>query len=156
MTPSLKTTCARPIWIYVKVFMCIQLYNLFTIFNIIHKYMTGDHMLTTVINIFQHLIYSTLVLYIFGLMWRILFLNVIAPHCYVTVPLVQHCFISDVPLYGNSYLKAALLVSMNLSPTFQSWSTILLFFWILSLLICFWFFWGIYTQSTVWFIGRNI
>ena len=43
--------------------------------------------------------------------------NIILPHCNLTVPLVQHCIISNTLLYGVSYLKAALLVRMNLSPT---------------------------------------
>ena len=38
---------ARPIWINIKVSICIQLYTFFSSSNIIHKYITGDHMLTS-------------------------------------------------------------------------------------------------------------
>ena len=42
-----KTSCERTIWINVKVSVRIRLYTLCPIFNIIQKYITGDHMLTS-------------------------------------------------------------------------------------------------------------
>ena len=87
-----------------------------TRFNLIQKYINGDHMLTIGIHIFQHLISSMFVLDVYWLIWRILWLVFIAPHCHVTVPLVQHCIITNGPLYRVSHLYAALLTSITLSP----------------------------------------
>ena len=75
-------------------------------------------MLNMVINIFQHLISSMFLSDVYGLMKNILCLLFIAPHCNMTVTLVQHYIISNWPLYGVSYLKSELLVSTTLSPTF--------------------------------------
>ena len=61
--------------------------------------------------------YSTLVLDLYGLMRRILYVIYIAPHCNITMPLVKHCVIIKGPLYEVSYLYAVCLVIMNLSPT---------------------------------------
>ena len=57
----------------------------------------------------------------------ILCLIFIAPHCNVTVILVQHFVITNEPLYCVSYLYAVLLLSINLSPTLYLYSTILIF-----------------------------
>ena len=44
-TLTWKFSCAQPRWLYVNVFMIIQLYSLFPSFNVITKYITGNHML---------------------------------------------------------------------------------------------------------------
>ena len=43
--------------------------------------------------------------------------NFSSPHCNMIVPLVQHYVISNGPLYGISYLIAALLSRTTFSPT---------------------------------------
>ena len=60
---------------------------------------------------------STLVSNLYGLMWHILYLICIAPHCKFTVPLVKQCVIKNGNLYGVSYLYAVWLVRMTLYPT---------------------------------------
>ena len=45
------------------------------------------------------LIYSKFVKDVYGLMQRILYLIFIIPRCNVTVTLVEHCVITNVPLY---------------------------------------------------------
>ena len=60
-------------------------------------------------------IYSTFVSDLYGLMLRILCLFFIASYCNETVSLVQHCVITNVPLFGASYFYAVLLLSMTLS-----------------------------------------
>ena len=75
-------------------------------------------MLPIFIHIFQHLISSAFVSDVNGLIRRIIYLIFIAPHCNVTIPLAQHCVIINWPLCGVSYLKAALLLRINLSLTF--------------------------------------
>ena len=74
-------------------------------------------MLTIVIHIFQHLISSTFVSDVYGLMRRILYQICIASCHNETVRLVQHGVITNYPLYGIAYLYAALLFRMNLSQT---------------------------------------
>ena len=56
----------------------------------------------TLSHIFPGFISSTVVPYLYGLIRRILFLICIGPHCNVTVPLVQHGFIANGPLYEVS------------------------------------------------------
>ena len=82
----------------------------------IQNYTPVDHMLTS-LHTFSGLIYSMFVSDIYGLIRRILCLIFIGPHCKVTMILVQHCVITNVPLYGVSYLYADLLVTMTLSLT---------------------------------------
>ena len=53
-------------------------------------------------HIFSGLISSTFVPDLYELIRRILCLICIVPHCNVTVPLVQHGFIANGPLYGVS------------------------------------------------------
>ena len=53
------------------------------------------------------LISSTFVSDVCGLMRRILYINFIAPHYNVTLPLVQHRVITNEPLYGVSFLYSA-------------------------------------------------
>ena len=60
-----------------------------------------ENMLTSS-HIFSGLISSTFVPYLYGLIPRILYLICIGPHCNVTVPLIQHGFIENGPLYGIS------------------------------------------------------
>ena len=80
----------------------------------------------------QHFISSTFVSDIYDLMQRIFDLLFIAPHCNVTVTLVQHFSIKNGILYGFSYLYAALISITNLYPTLWLQSTILLMSHILS------------------------
>ena len=96
-------------------FLCIaQLYMLYPIFDIIQKYITGYHMLKSS-HMFLVLISSTFVSNLYGLIRSILCFVCIGPYCIVTVPLVQHWVITNGPLYGVSYLYAALLLSITLS-----------------------------------------
>ena len=67
--------------------------------------------------IFPGLIPTMFVSDLYGLIQRILYLILFRPYCIVTVMLVQHPVITDGPLYGISYLYAALLLTMTLSPT---------------------------------------
>ena len=116
---SWKTSCARPRWFNVNVFMPILLYNIFPSFNLIRRYITDDHMLTLPY-IFYGLISSTFVLDVYGLIWRILYLIVFRTYCKVTAPLVKHRVIANGPLYGFSYLYAPLLLSMIFIFNFRS------------------------------------
>ena len=75
------------------------------------------------------------IIYIYGLIGCISYLFFVAPYCNVTVPLFQHCVISNGPLYGVSYLKSVILLIMTLSPALYLWSTLLLFLWMLYLCI---------------------
>ena len=68
-------------------------------------------------DIFFEPISSTFVSDLYGLIRRILDLIFVAPHCNYTAPLVQHCVITNGPIYGVSYFNAVCLVSMTLSPT---------------------------------------
>ena len=56
---------------------------------------------------------STLVLDLYGLMGRILYVIFITPHCNSNMPLTKHCVITKGPLYGVSYLYAVWLVRMT-------------------------------------------
>ena len=53
-------------------------------------------------HIFSGFIYTTFVPDLYGLIRRILCLIFIGPHCNVAVPLIQHDFIANGPLYGVS------------------------------------------------------
>ena len=75
-----------PLWVSDYI-LCLQ----YLIFK--QKYITGDHTLTAW-NIFIELKSSTLVSYLYGLMWRIFYLISVAPYCNITVPLVKHCVIT--------------------------------------------------------------
>ena len=66
---------------------------------------------------FSVVIYSMFVSYLYGLMQRLLYLIVFAPYCDVTVPFVQHFFITNFPLYIFLYFYAVWLLSIILSPT---------------------------------------
>ena len=118
MTLSWKTSWNVWIWIWtnVNVPVCIRLCTLCPSFNIIQKYISGDHMLTSSC-IFSVVTSSTFVSDIYGLIRRILCLICVAPYCNVTVPLDQHYVIKNETLYGASYFYAELLVSITLSPT---------------------------------------
>ena len=137
---------------------CVSYYNnLFLMFNVSTAVCDWYfHHLTYPILSVQHLISSAFVSDVYGLIQHILYLIFVAPYYNVTMTLVQHCVISNGTLYGISYLKAELLSSITLSPTFLTWYTILVFLRMLSLLIFTWFRWHINTQSTVCFIGRII
>ena len=93
-----------------------RLYNLCQSFNIINRYITGDHMLK-LSHIFLGLISSMFVSGIYALIRRISCLICIGPYCIVTVPLAQHHVITNRPLYIISYFYAVWLLSMTLSPT---------------------------------------
>ena len=67
--------------------------------------------------IFSVLISSKLVSDVYGLMWRILCLIFIQKHCNLTVPLAQHCVLTNGPLYDVSYMYSALLDRLALFPT---------------------------------------
>ena len=73
-------------------------------------------MLTTS-DIYLELESSTLLSDFYGLMQRILYVICVAPYCKFTLPLLKHCVITKGLLYGVSYLYAAWLVIINLSPT---------------------------------------
>ena len=60
---------------------------------------------------------STLVSDLYGFMRRILYLISVAPILNETLPLVQHRFIKNGPVYGVSYLYAVCVVSMTSSLT---------------------------------------
>ena len=92
----------------------IQLYTLRPRFNIIQKYITGDHMLTQSY-IFSGLISSMFVSYLYGLMRCILCVIFTAPYCNMNLPMVKHCVIPNGPWNGVLYFYAALLLSMTLS-----------------------------------------
>ena len=141
MTSSWKTTHVWPRWINVNISMLIQLYTLIQRFNIIQKYITG-----------LELISSKFISYLYGLIQRILYLMFFGTYCKFTVSLVKHCIITNRSLYGVSYLYSAWLLSMNLSPSLESWSTQFLFLRILSFLIWVCFCWRINYWSTVCFI----
>ena len=64
-------------------------------------------MLTIVIYISQHLISSTFVSDVYGLMRCILYLFLVTPHCNETVLLVKHCVITNWVLYGVSHYYQA-------------------------------------------------
>ena len=81
------------------------------------KYITDDHMLTLAYILIES---SNLVLYLYGLMQRILHLISVAQIFNETMPLVQHRVITNEPIYGVSYLYAVCLVRMTLSPTLKS------------------------------------
>ena len=68
-------------------------------------------------HIFLGLISSTFVSDLYGLIQRILYLICIGPYYIFTVPLIKQRVLINGPVYGVSYLYAAWLVSMNLSPT---------------------------------------
>ena len=81
----------------------IQLYTLCSNFNIIHKYVTVYHTLTSS-SVFSGLISSNVVSDLYGLMRHILYLNCVASYCNFTAPLVKHLVVTNGPLYGISYL----------------------------------------------------
>ena len=60
---------------------------------------------------------STFISDVYGLMWRILYLIFSMPYCNVTMPLVQHCAISNGPIYGVSYFKVSFWFIMTLYLT---------------------------------------
>ena len=71
----------------------------------------------TSLDIFFEIKSSTLVSNLYGLMRRILCLIFVGPYFNITMPLVKHCVITKVPLYGVSHFYALWLLSMTLSPT---------------------------------------
>ena len=95
-------------WINMKVSLRIRLYKLCPSFNVILKYITGDHMFTSS-HIFSGLISSTFVTYEYGLIQCILYLIFFRTYFNVIVPLVQHCVISNGPLNCVSFLYASWL-----------------------------------------------
>ena len=131
MTSLWKTSRSRPRWLKVNVSVLIWLYTLFPIFNVIRKYITGDHILTPSY-IFSGVIYSMFVSDSYGLIQSI------------------------GPLYGVSYFYAAWLLRITLSPTLYLWSTIFILSRMLSLLICVCFHWRINSQSALYIIRRII
>ena len=113
-----------------SIYPCIYNYiSFFPSFNIILECITGNHMLTLSYIFFNVNIFSTFIRYIWLKSMYIMPIF-ITPHCNVTMPLVQHCVITNVLLYGVSYLYTELLVSMTLSKTFWLLSTILLFIFV--------------------------
>ena len=123
--------------------LCASYYILFPSFNLIKNYITSTFLMWFHQSLMFELISSVFVPDVCGLMRHILYLIFIAPHCNVTVPLVQYCVIKNISLYSVSYFYAAWLSSMDLYPTLYVWSTLLLFSRILSLLICAWFSWRV-------------
>ena len=81
------------------------------------KYVAVTFLLWCCRSLVSGLIYSTLILDVYGLIWCLLYLLSIAPHCNETVPLVQHYFIKNGTLNGVSYFYAAWVLSMTLSST---------------------------------------
>ena len=75
-------------------------------------------MLTLSYIIFINSIFNV-VSYVYALMWHILCLIFITPHWNVSASLVQDWVISNGPLYGVSYLKRLLFLSMTLSPLYS-------------------------------------
>ena len=146
---------AQTILINLNVSVSIWLYTLCTIFNKIQKYISDNHVLK-LSHIFWGLISSIFVSYLYGLIRHILCLICIGLYWNVTMLLVQHYVIKNGPLYGVSYLYAALLVSMTLSLTLYLWSNRFISLHILSLLLCVYFHWCINYQSTLSFIRRII
>ena len=134
MTLSWKKSRARPKLFNTSVSVPIQLYT-FRTFNMIQKYTTGGHMLTSS-HIFLGLITSTLVSDLYGSMWRIVYVIFVAPCRKFAVPWIKHYIIKNGTLYGVSYLYAAWLLSITLSLTLYLWSTRFLSLRILYLLIC--------------------
>ena len=65
------------------------------------------------------LISSTFVPDVYGLMRHILCRIFVAPYCYVTVSLVQHCVITNGPLYGISYFYTVLLVHYDVQRVYS-------------------------------------
>ena len=110
----------------------------------------------TLSHIFSGVISSTFVSYLYGLMWHILCLIYIIPHCNVNMPFVHHCIIKNGPLYRVSYFYAVLLLRINLAPTLCHENLFLIFLLILYLLICAWFRWHVNSQSTLCYIRRII
>ena len=98
------TPCVSDYMIFIQVLICK------------HKYITGDYMLTSS-EIYFELKYSTLISNLYGLMRPILYIIYVAPYCKCTVPLVRHCVITNVQVYGVSYLYSLCLTRMTLSPT---------------------------------------
>ena len=130
-------------------------YILFPNFNVIRKYITGNNMLTS-LYIFAGVISSTFASDAYGLIWHILYPFFVRTYFNVTVPLVQHCVITNGGLFGVSLFYAAWLLIMTSSLTSYLWSTLSLIFQILYLLIYVKFFWRMNFQSTLCFIGRII
>ena len=79
-----------------NVVVCIRSYTLFQALIAYRSIWLIIHMLTAS-SIFFVLNFLTLVLDIYGLMRRILYVICIAPHCNSTVPLVKHCVIIKGP-----------------------------------------------------------
>ena len=118
MTSSCKTSRARIRWFKSNVSVLIQLYNLFTRFNITRNYITGNHMLKPSEICFE-LISPTFVSDLYDLTWGILHLIFVVPYCKFITTLVKLRVITNGPLYGIYYLYAVLLSSMTLSPAFK-------------------------------------
>ena len=126
MVSSCKTLRAWLVLINANVSGFIQLYTLFTRFNIIQKYITSYHMLIS-LYIFLLLISSTCVSDVYGFIWHIICIMFIGQNSNVTMLLVQHRVIRNGPLYVISYLSAELLGNMTLSLNLLFWSTFVLF-----------------------------
>ena len=149
-----KTSCAWTIWIYVNVRMRIRLYTLFQSLNIYRykqKYITGIFKCDVATSVFRNNIFNVCIKCI---LFNVVYIihNFYGINCNVTAPLAQYCVISNVPLYGVSYLKEKLWESMTLYPSLKSWCTILLFWRMFYLLICACFCWHINYQFSVYFI----
>ena len=64
------------------------------------KYVTGTFLIWLRQSLVSGLISLMHVSDVYGLMGHILYLIFISLHCNVKIPLVQHCFIKNGPLYG--------------------------------------------------------
>ena len=81
----------------------------------------------TIINI-SGVLSSTFASDVYGLIQRVLCLICVGPYFNTTMPLVQHCVITNGLVYDISYLYEVLLVIMTLSPTLRSQSNYLYWF----------------------------
>ena len=73
----------------------------------------------TLSHIFSGFISSTLAPYLNGLIQRILCLTCMGPHCNVTVPLVQHGFIENGPLYAVSKYLLSVIIEHDFISNFM-------------------------------------
>ena len=135
--------------ICVNVLMCIQLCTCLQDFQYICICRT-----LYVVNTDGHRQHQVSILY--GLIWHMLYLMLIARICNVAVPLVQHWVISYSPLYAVSYCTQRYYLKLLYLRLYSNKFIILLFWRVLSLLICTCFCWHIIFHSTVCIISRTI
>ena len=128
-----KNSRARSIWINIKVSMHIQLSNFFPSSNIIQKYITGDHMLTSSYIFFNVNIFNICIIciwfnanYIIPNFYRTTLLcdrsigptlcyykcDIIWSFIFVCSIISEHDFISDFVLVFNSFIIFKYIISI--------------------------------------------